>query len=871
MKKVMLLAICSLLIILWQIPYDSFAEEMRLDPNVAPTFQAIELNLDAQKTEYSGSVRIELQVKESTTTFRFHAEEMNLTRLELRDQKGPVDLVFGSGDNGLIYVTTKNKLSLGSYSLEIDFNKDYNTKAIGLYRMEQDGTGYLFTQFEAVDARKAFPCWDEPIYKSPFQMTIHIPEGQEAVTNTPIATEDVSSTMKTLVFHKTKPLPTYLLAIAAGPLESVPMSGLSIPGRVYTIRGQKHLATLAAEITAPILTALEKYFDSSYPYAKLDFIAIPEYWPGAMENPGAVTYVDRILLIDKEAATVSQKRRLAYVTAHELAHMWFGDLVTMAWWDDLWLNESFADWLGEKVAHDLFPDYKIDIDEIQDLQGQLRRDARPSTRPIKRTVVSASDIMEDLGLAYGKGKKVLGMVEQWIGTVNFRKGVLNYIEKHSWGNATADDLWNALSDASGKNVQAVLSSYLEQSGYPMVEVKAHPNGVLKISQRRFLNYGVEAPAQKWSVPLRLKYSDGETTETVSILLDKESKTVELNKNLKWVMPDAGAFGYYRWTVPNDMLFYLAENAEQLLTERERVAFLGNTSALLDAGVIGGDAFLTSINGFAKSTDPGIISTLLSDLKKLKNAFVPEELRNQFAYYVRKTLRPALDHFGMQPRENEDSAISLLRPSLISWLGREGQDREVSDYAKSLAKSYMADPKSIDPSLAGVALRIAAIEGDDEDFQAYKKKFENAQVPADRGRYLSGLGTFANKKLQDEALKYTLEGPLRTNEIFNIPRTIGRSGNNKDYIYEWMTTNYENITSRLPKEFVAFMPFYAGGCSEERLEKAKVFFSDPEHNVEGTDKNLAKVTDQVTDCVNLRNREEAAVSKYLNQLAETSSR
>ena len=304
--------------------------------------------------------------------------------------------------------------------------------------------------------------------------------------------ETTQDGFKTVVFHQTRPLPTYLLAIAAGPLESVPITGLSVPGRVYTIKGQSRMAATAVETTPPILAALEKFFGRSYPYAKLDLIAVPEFWPGAMENAGAVTYRDRFLLIDPETASVGEKAFLVYVTAHELSHMWFGDLVTMAWWDDLWLNESFATWLGEKVTADLYPQYDTDIDAVLTAQRVMRVDARPSTKPIRRPVNSVEDIMEDLGLAYDKGKVILGMVEQWVGPVAFREGVVQYVKAHEWGSATGEDLWNALTEASGTNVEPVLASFLDQAGYPMIDV-ADTDGGLIVSQRRFLNYGVDAP------------------------------------------------------------------------------------------------------------------------------------------------------------------------------------------------------------------------------------------------------------------------------------------------------------------------------------------------------------------------------------------
>ncbi|MFQ5511785.1 MAG: M1 family metallopeptidase [Candidatus Krumholzibacteriia bacterium] len=842
------------------------AKTTRLDANVAPTSQTIELELDADRVDYRGTVRIELEVDRPTRSFRFHAEEMKLDRVELRGKKGEVGLKLEPGDHGMFEATAERKLGRGSYTLEIDFSKEYNTRAVGLYRMEKDGLGYLFTQFEAVDARKAFPCWDEPIFKIPFQMTVRIPEGQNVVTNTPVASVSEAGGVKTVAFRKTKPMPTYLLAIAAGPLESAEIPGLSVPGRVYTVKGQRHLAALAAELTPPILEALEEYFGRRYPYAKLDLIAIPEYWPGAMENPGAVTFADRILLVDPKAASITQRRTLALVTAHELAHMWFGDLVTMAWWDDLWLNESFADWLGEKITARLFPEYKVELWRMRQVQGLMRGDARPSSAPIRKPINTPAEIWEDLGLAYGKGKQVLRMVEQWIGEEAFRKGVVDYVNANEWGNTVAGDLFDALSGSAGRDLEGIFSSFLDQPGYPMVSLALQPDGALKLRQERFVNADVEAPDLKWKVPIRLKYSDGTTTHTRTFLLEERTAEIHLDVNVAWAMPDGGAFGYYRWIAPEKMMTHMAANPGETLDERERAAFLGNTRALLSAGEVGGGSYLGLLSAFAKSARPEIVDAMLADLDAVETALVTDDLNDEFAYYVRETLRPALERFGLEAAEGEAKAVSLLRPRMIERLGAHGRQADVRKHCRKLARAYMDDPASVDPTLAGVALRVAAIEGTAEDFEAYKDRFEKARVPAERQRYLSALGAFEDTGLQDRALDYILSGSLRPTELFAIPGGVASTAAGRDKVYRWLTENYDAITAKIPPDFAAFMPFFVSGCSEERLQAAREFFDHPGHSVDGTAKNLAKVADQVGDCINLREREAAAVADYLSRLA-----
>jgi alanyl aminopeptidase len=845
----------------------ALADEPRLDPNVVPTFQAVELNLDADQENYTGSVRIDLRVVKTTRDFLFHAEEMTLDSAALEGKGGPIAIeVTEAGDRGTRRATAKSDLSPGDYVLSIRFSKPYNTRAVGLYRVLHEGRGYLFTQMESLDCRKAFPCWDEPIYKIPWQMTITVPLQQEAVSNAPVQKETRGASTKTLVFKRMPPTSSYLIAIAAGPLESVAISGLSVPGRIYTVKGAKSLAKHGASITPRILARLEQYFGTKYPYEKLDFIAIPEYWPGAMENPGAVTFSDKILLIDPAAASVAQKRSVAMVTTHELAHMWFGDLVTMSWWDDLWLNESFADWLAMKLTHELFPEYRLDTHELGEVNQVMLSDARPSTTTVRRKVDSGADIMEDLGLAYEKGRTVLRMTEEFIGPDAFQRGVRDYLDRHKWGNAVAADLFSALSHAADKNLQPMLQSFLEQPGYPLVKVDVNPNGLVTLSQRRFLNAGAKADDQVWTTPVRLKISDGKNVQTRVVVLDKPSTSVEVNGQVDWVMPDAGGVGYYRWVVPADMMMKLAANPDKTMDDRERARFLGNARALLNAGEISGDEYLALAASFSRHPDAQIVAALMADLGSLKMPFVTDDLAEPFAGYVRRTLGPAREQYGIEPRADDIEAVKLLRPGLITWLGDDGRDPEVRAYCKDLARRYMVDPSSIDATIAGAVLGVAASDGTREEFLAYQQKFETSKVPADRSRYLSALGKFDDPKLQDEVLEYALTDKVRPTEMFQAVAGMFDTEAGRDKIYAWMTKNYDRLSGRMPPEFVAYLPYFVTGCSEQRLDAARKFFAVPEHHVDGTDANLAKVSDTISDCLNLREREGKAVAGYLRTAA-----
>jgi peptidase M1-like protein/ERAP1-like protein len=849
------------------------ADVGRLPTDIIPTFEAIRLNLDADKMDYSGSVRVELKVTKPTKTIQFHAQEMKLGKVELRGKKAAFELACKEGEDGLVTATAGGEIAPGVYTIEIPFTNEFDRRATSLYRLETGGEAYTFTQFEAVDARLAFPCWDEPSFKFPYQITVVVPKSDEAVSNTPVERQTVKDGMKTVVFRRTKPLPSYLLAIATGPLEFVPIPGMSIPGRVVTPKGSAALAQVAVSMTPSIMAALEKYFGRKYPYEKLDLIAVPEFSPGAMENPGAITYGDRFLLFDPKTMSTSQRRTFAYFTAHEIAHMWFGDLVTMKWWDDLWLNESFADWIGYKIANEVYPKLQIEVDALEGVQQAMYLDAQLSTRVIRQPIQTMSNLLQSADpLTYKKGKATLAMFEQWIGPEKFRQGVLAYLKEHEWGNATADDLWAALSKAAGRDLHAPMSTFLDQPGVPMVRAEVAADGRVRLSQKRYLHYGVSPPTNLlWKIPVRLKYSDGTTVLTHSLLLSDSSTMVTLpglaGKPPAWVHPNAGGSGYYRWGVDPATLTKLAAAAPKSLSPVERIGFLQNLDALLDAGEIHGDEYMRLFISLADEPRPEVAGALIDGIGAIKQSFITEDLESSFAVYVRRLLAPSKKRFGLDRASGEEEAVSLLRPRLLDLLADEGRDEEALSHAERLAKSFLADRGSVDPSLVGRVLVLSAIRGDAALFEEYKKRFEAATAPTDRDPLLSALGNFRDPKLREAALAYDFTGPVRPHEMHMIPQSMSQTIAYRKQVYEWLTKNYDEYVKRIPPVYAVYMPYYGASCEEDQLQKTNAFFSMPEHTVTGSEAELARVLEAGNDCVGLRAREGESVRRYLNQLAQ----
>jgi len=459
------------------------APDVRLGRDVVPGFQLVRLKLDPDKRSYSGSVHVELRVERATDTLRFHADGQKLVRVALVQGSDSVAVTRIAGEHGLQTLVAARPLARGPATLDIEFTHLYGTRAVGLYRALHENRAYLFTQFESDDARQAFPCWDEPGFKFPYQFVLDVPAAQEALANTPVEGSVEKDGWKTVTFKRTPPLPSYLLAIAVGPFEYTPVPGLKVPTRIVTCQGEKRLTGASVQSTPRLLAGPERWFGIPYPFEKLDIVAVPEFAYGAMENAGLITFRDDVVLLDPASASAAQRRANASVICHELSHMWFGDLVTMAWWDDLWLNESFADWMAAKVTDEVYPQFRAGLNDLQRVQNVKRGDTQPSTRPIRDKTTASAAGLQNVGLVYSKGNAVLSMFERYLGPETFRKGVQAYLRQHAWGNATAADLWQALDQASGTNVSAAMTTFLDQPGVPFLRVVPAPGGV-RLTQSR---------------------------------------------------------------------------------------------------------------------------------------------------------------------------------------------------------------------------------------------------------------------------------------------------------------------------------------------------------------------------------------------------
>jgi alanyl aminopeptidase len=839
------------------------SDPYRLTENVAPVAQQLTLHVDPESTDYSGSTTINVEVASEAPHIRLHAQDMQITSLTLTHAETALDVTYESGEHGLLTISTGQPIGAGSYELEIAFSNNFNDDGVGINRTEQEGSHYIFSQFEAIDARQAFPCFDQPGFKFPWQMTMTVPTDVTPITNTPVVSVTEEDGQKTVVFDTTPALPSYLIAVAVGPFELVPIEGMSVPGNVVVPKGKSHLAAMAVETTPPLLAYLEDYFGQPYPFKKLDLIATNQAFSGAMEHPGAITYSDFLLLLD-ENASASQRSTLIKITAHELAHQWFGNLVTMKWWNDLWLNESFADWMGDKTAEAVYPDFSISLPELRTMFQVMDMDAVSTTKPVRHDFKSTDNFSDGIFLSYYKGKAVLGMFEEAVGPEVFRDGVVRYIRKYSRSNAVADDLWAEINAGAEFDLAGGLSGFVNQAGIPLISVVEKGDGVFEFSHDRLrMPSDQSTEPQSWVIPLRFKYLSNDQIKTADLVIDEASEIVELDGDVKWILPNADQGGYYRWSIPEQMLASLGADAATHLSIRERMGLLTNLWALLSADKLDGDDYLQAMSGVSKDNNADVIESLMDQLTTVRRTFITPELREPFAAYLRDLLGPTLDRIGTETIPGESSEVTEMRAQVLSWLAIFGHDERAKAAISEAAGQYLAGeiPAS---NLAAVSLRGAARWGDVETFNSYRERLDVVakSSPGERRNYVRAIGSFRDPAVVEQVLALLLSGELQPVDIRTIlARLVAWEDNNK-MLLDWAMENDAALRELVPEGAMVNLPGQLMRCSIEHVDTIREFYGAEERFVAGIEGELKEEIAENVECVAFRERELESVSNYL---------
>ncbi len=852
---------------------------LRLGDAVVPSRQSLDLTVVPAQDGFTGSTDIEIEIRQPAEVIWLNATELTVESATLRTAAGEMKARAIPGGDDFVGLAFDKPPAAGKGTLHLAFRGTLNTKSSGgLFKNKVAAEWYVYTQFESIDARRAFPCFDEPSFKIPWQVTLHVKREHMALSNTAAEKEaKESGGMKSVRFAQTRPLPSYLVAMAVGPFEAVnagTVGAKRVPLRIITPRGMTGQAKYAAEVTPQILGALEDYFGIPYPYPKLDSIAVPLFF-GAMENPGLITYGQTLILSKPEEDSLGRQRGYASTAAHEMAHMWFGDLVTTSWWDDIWLNEAFATWMDSQTLRRWKPEWHVDISDAGGRQGAMDTDDKVSARKIRQPITSKNDIANAFdNITYGKGAAVIYMFEQWLGPQVFRQGVQAYLKKHADGNATADDFLAALSAAAGKDIAPVFSTFLEQAGVPLLtaELKCGSGKpAVAVSQKRFLPLGSKPVDQQvWQIPVCVRYDgSGKSECTVVSEPRAEIPLAAAERCPAWVMMNAGESGYYRTLYRGELMKTLLSGHGEHLTPEERVGVLGDVQALVTSGDLPAAEALAMVPEFAGDSTRQVASTTIAIVEGVGYQLVPENLRPNYQRFVRKVYGPRAHEMGWTSKPGESDDARLLRPELIGLVANEGEDPELVAQAVELARKWLDNHSAVEPDMVGVALNTAARHGDKALYDRMTALLKKTGDPHEHQDLLGALGSFRDPELVKANFQMLLNGEVDPRESLGL--LFGPLGDpaTRSLPFELVRDNYDALAAKLPSaadsDYSAFLPNVAGGfCDVQHRAEVAGFFKDRSAKAVGGPRILAHTLEAIDQCIAIRGAQQAGVSEFLKK-------
>jgi puromycin-sensitive aminopeptidase len=741
-------------------------ERYRLPRRVVPSRYDLTLEPDLDGGTFDGAIAVALEVVEPVTEIVLNANELRLDDATLSSADGrtvEVSKILTDDDAERATVDLAETAQPGEWTLKISFRGDLNPRLTGFYRstyQDEDGNTQVVgtTHFEATDARRAFPCWDEPDLKAVFAITLVVNEGLAAVSNGPeVERESVGDGRVRIRFADTMKMSTYLAAWVIGRLElSDPTDARGVPVRIVHVPGKGHLTSFASEVSVHSLNWFADYYGIPYPEAKLDNVAIPDFAQGAMENVGCVTYREQVLLVDPARSTQEEQLGVAETVAHELAHMWFGDLVTMRWWNGIWLNEAFATFMSMLAVDDFRPDWEIWNTFARDRTNAFEVDALERTRPIEYEVRSPDDAsgMFDT-LTYVKGGAVLRMLEQWLGAERFRDGIRRYLQKHAYGNTETHDLWDALEEETGEPVRRVMDAWIFQPGYPAISVDLDGDHV-RFTQRRFIP-SRDDDDTTWPVPLMVRQVAGDQERVDRILIEADGAELELLSPDAVVVANAGSASFVRVWYDDELRSRVVVRALDVLSPVERYSLVDDAWAAVVAGKASAGSFLDLVEGFKDETDLRVWQAILGGLGWL-DRFIEGEPRERLRAFVRDLVRPALARLGWEASEDESDLTRALRGQLVQSLAVLGADPETLAQCRELELEGEGDPQ-----LLQAAVEAVAAEGTAEDLDRYWQRYRGATTPQEEERYLFATSRFPGEVEIERILASAMSDDVRTQD------------------------------------------------------------------------------------------------------------
>ncbi len=840
------------------------ASAQRLSTNVIPSHYALEFAPDLKAATFTGSETIDIAIKQPTSAITLNAIELEFQSVEIQDRDGgeQTGSVTLDPEKQQATLTFAKTIPAGDATLRIHFTGILNNELRGFYLSKTAKRNYAVTQFEATDARRAFPCFDEPAFKATYDVALTIDAGDTAISNSAIAadTPGPGPAKHTIVFATTPKMSTYLVAFVVGDFECSSGEADGVALRVCATPDKVALTPYALSVAEFALHYYDNYFGIHFPLKKLDFIGIPDFEAGAMENFGAITFRETDLLLDPKTTSFGVEREATLAIVHEMAHQWFGDLVTMQWWDNIWLNEGFATWMENKCTAAMHPEWNIPQFVAADEQKILDIDALPTTRAIRAEADTPEEIDQMFdGIAYGKAGHVLLMVENYLGEETFRQGVHAYLAAHEYGNATAEDFWNAQTATSHKPVDKIMESLVAQPGVPILNFSSLSSVHVSVAQRRFFLSPsiVPGPAQKWTLPVCFKTgANGMDCQ----VLTPSSPTLAA-PDAKLFFANAGGKGYYRSAYAPAQYAALVAHVETDLTPQERISLAGDQWAQVRANLVTVGGYLNLVAALRDDPNPDVLASAADHVADISDRVASsKEERDALAAWLRRTFAP--QYAKLAPPAAEDSPQTIeLRALLLALLGELGEDPQVLDRARTIAGSYLADPASVEPTLAGAALAVAVKYGDAALFDKLQNLYQTSHDPEVKELALRELVRFTNPDLLERALEYSVSGNVRNQDAAFELADAFKTPENREQSWNFIKTHWDAVHAQFTTDLGSYLVAATGNfCTAQARDDVRNYFAT--HSVTASGSALRHALEHIDGCIELRRLQEPNLKKWL---------
>lgn len=855
---------------------------LRLPSDVRPTGYRLELHIDPSQPRFSGEAEIAVELDAPRQVLWLHGRDLRVTTSAIQQGAQTLPARYEQvNDDGVVRLSLPRPIGPGAATIKLAWSGDFDPRVVGLYLAKEAGTSYAFTQFEDIFARRAFPSFDEPGFKTPFEVSLVVRTDDVAVANTaPRSEEPAGPGLKRIRFAPTRPLPTYLVAWAVGPFDVVeaapippsPVRAWPVPLRGIAPKGRGGELGFSLKTSSELLLLEEAYFGIAYPYPKLDAVAVPDFAYGAMENAGAIHYREDLLLFVEGRTPEESRSEIVEVIAHEQAHQWFGNLVTMPWWEEAWLNESFATWFAARMEETWRPELHAAIDFQRRVNRAMGTDALTTARAIRQPLTSVKSIGDQFdALTYQKGGGVLAMFEHFVGAEPFRQGVSAYLRAHADGSGSTDELLEELSKASGQQLAPAFHTFLDQAGVPLIQasMSCAPKPVLSLRQSRYLPVGSAGVQDRtWRVPVCARFAVGGQEREQCTLLTEAQGSLELPGCPRWLIPNAGGVGYYQWSLAGEDLRRLSRDGYARLDVRERISLASALRASVKAGTMPVADALAALGPIAADPEGEVALEAIPLLQFVRENVVPSRRAAVDAYTLR-LFAPTMKRLGFAPRPGENASSRRLRVSVVGLLA-EAQDPWVLKEASRLGRAYAGlgdgrfHPEAVDPDLAPVALGVAVETGDDALFDALLQRLATTDDVALRGQLLSALGQARDPRRSARALALSLDPALRVQEGLTTVFVQSMDHRTRDAAWRFLKENFDALALKVPPTYAAHLPYAASGfCDLAHADEARAFFSARAEKHNGMERNVRQVDEMIRLCVTAAEAQRASAERFFS--------